>query len=514
MKFFKKILAGFIGTAMLSTSGIFFNAFASAEQILVGYCGDINMDNNIDLSDAASLQKYLMNPLPFENSEIYKRADLNEDGKINISDLSLLKQIILGKYNWRGIYEEREIEPTFIDAPISSVSASMPSQGDAGLVIFYIDFPDCKYSNKLTTQQIEEMAFGQANNESEYYPFESMNGFFERSSKESLNLSGNVFSYTAKNPISSYNNNKVALTKECFEAFKNIVDFSQYDKDKDGIIDATLLTVPETASDDYWWPCAGGFEDSKYKVDGVKVGHLITGNSAPSNYSNFNSTYLHEMGHCMGLPDYYLYFSADSEGMHGAGGIELMDMDAYSDFCSFSKLMLGWYQENQVSVYDTSMGTQTYKLKNAQTKDGNCVIIPCGKLDNNYFSEYFIVEYATTDNNNSAVNKKIWWESTDSGIRIHHINAELYSDKWTYLKYQNGSEHTKNDDAGIRLIRLVNDGGSMFKTGSIIDNSTPGFKWYDNNEQESIPPNISIEVGELQNNEYTITISPSNLSVS
>ena len=56
----------------------------------------------------------------------------------------------------------------------------------------------------------------------------------------------------------------------------------------------------------------------------------------------------------MGLPDYYLYNSDDFEGMKGNAGTELMDADAASDFGCFSKLMLGWYQKNQVTVYDSS----------------------------------------------------------------------------------------------------------------------------------------------------------------
>ena len=54
--------------------------------------------------------------------------------------------------------------------------------------------------------------------------------------------------------------------------------------------------------------------------------------------------------------------------MKGNAGTELMDADAASDFGCFSKLMLGWYQKNQVSVYDSSKGTQTFQLQNAQTR--------------------------------------------------------------------------------------------------------------------------------------------------
>ncbi|MGN1411048.1 MAG: dockerin type I domain-containing protein [Oscillospiraceae bacterium] len=463
--------------------------------------GDLNSDSSISSLDILVMKKHLLDVMVINDTDTLKHADLNQDGYVNVIDLCALKNMIL--YSNDDNNDDNN-STKFITAPVSLIDGSLPSQGDANLVIFYIDFPDCTYSTKLTTEEVQEIAFASANENSINYPFESMSAFYSRSSKGAMDLKGQVFSYTAKNPIAYYNDDKVALAKECFEAFKDSTDFSSFDGDGDNQIDATLFTVPSSASDDYWWPCAGGFGDSEYQVDGVKIGHIITGNASPEDVNNFNSSYLHEMGHCLGLPDYYLYYTDDFDSMHGNAGTELMDADAYSDFSSFSKLMLGWYKENQVQVYNPSLGTQTFTLNNAQTDNGNCVIIPYGELDENYFSEYFIIEYSTNMGNNSVV-------GADSGIRIHHIKADRYSDEWwSYLKYKNGSEFTNNDDDGIRLIRLVNDGGDCFKTGDIINNSTSGFGWYDDNELESINPNVTISIGELQNDAYTITITSVN----
>ncbi|WP_295219600.1 dockerin type I domain-containing protein [Ruminococcus sp.] len=548
MKIRKKMVAAFSGALIAAVSCMCFSLQANAELALVGYRGDVNQDGTLSAADMVQLQKYLLGEAAFSTETEWRYGgDLNADNAVNGIDLGILRQCLTGTSEWIGIYEEREdpTEPTeplettvttettvltettttettaateittetvdespFLVAPIADIDASLPSQGEASLVIFYIDFPDCTYSNKLSAEELQEIAFGPENTSSENYPFESMSAFYARSSKGAMELNGQVFSYTAKNSISAYGTDKVALAKECFEAFKDSVDFSQYDSDGDGKIDATLFTVPETADNDNWWPCAGGFGDGEYTVDGVKVGHIITGNADSVSITNFNSSYLHEMGHCMGLPDYYLYYSDDGEGMHGSAGTELMDMDAYSDFSAFSKLMLGWYREDQISVYDPSQGAQTFQLKSAQTGDGNCVIIPYGKLDEKYFSEYFILEYSTVDGNNSGVASQ-WWTEIDSGVRIQHIQAEKYSDYWwTYFKYQNGSEFTNNDDDGIRLIRLVNDGGGVFKTGAAIDSNTSGFGWYDANEAETIDPGVTITVGALEDGSYTVTIAP------
>ncbi len=537
-----------IGTALLSAAtvaagiGMIALPHAYASWEWRGYRGDLNHDGVVSMVDIVKMQRYLLRLDSLQGEDILQRADLNQDHVVNVADLMMLKHCVLYEdflEIWEEIADTTTVtsdttapvttttettttttdttdaeDATFLTPSIQAVKASLPSQGDAKLVIFYVDFPDCKYTTDLSAEQIQEIAFGEADTSDSNYPFDSMRAFYERSSKGTMHLDGQVFRYTTKENRSAYDTDKDKLARECYDAFNDSVDFSQFDGNNDGVIDATLFSVPTAAGNDNWWPCAGPIGDSAYTVDGVTIGHIITGNAqieSETNYNNFNSSYLHEMGHCMGLPDYYLYNSDDFEGMKGNAGTELMDADAASDFGCFSKLMLGWYQKNQVSVYDSSKGTQTFQLQNAQTKNGNCVIIPYGKLDGRYFSEYLMIEYVTEDDNNSYINSPMnYWQSIDSGIRVYHIQADLQEDYWyAYFKYQNGSEYTNNDDDGIRLIRLANEqeGGSVFKTGDVIDGTISGFHWYDSNEQETIDPGVTVTVGDLKDGAYTITIS-------
>ncbi len=556
-KQWKQLLAGLLSAAILTGTA---SLYAGAEVELVGYKGDLNQDGEVTIVDIIGLQKHLLGLETLPSVWHTYCMDMDESSSVDVVDLGILKKCVLNNF-WIGIFEEQdttEIEPTepttdyvepteetdpletpeptteyieptedttvepteapsFITAPLASMGGSLPSQGAANLVVFYVDFPDCQYTYDPGEALLQEIAFGAEDTNDQNYPFDSFSAFYSRSSKGAMQLSGQVFRYTTKENQSAYDTDKEKLTKECFDAFADSVDFAQFDGDGDGKIDATLFTVPTAAGDDNWWPCAGpsGTITYGYTVDGKSVGHIITGNAqveSASDYRNFVSSYLHEMGHCMGLPDYYLYSSDDYEGMHGNAGTELMDTDASSDFGCFSKLMLGWYFDDQVQVYDTNAGSQTFTLQNAQTNEGNCVIIPYGELADGYHSEYMMVEFITPDNNNSGIAKFMsWWQQVGTGIRVYHIKADKQEESYwgDYLKYQNGSEATGFNDAGIRLIRLVNDaeGGSVFTTGDVIDGNISGFHWYDSSENESIETGFTITVGELTSEGYTITVS-------
>ena len=484
------------------------------EGLASGYfMGDINSNGQIDVGDAVLLQKWLL-AVPDTYLPNCKAGDLCKDDRLDVFDLCLLKRLLVSGETpeWVSDNDEPQVQGEFITANMAKHGASLPTQGDAKLVVFYVDFPDCRYDYEPTLDELNQISFGAANEASNCYPFESFPAFYERASKGSMNFTGQVFRYTTKKNQSAYDTDKVKIAKECYEAFKDQVDFSQFDGNGDGRIDATLFTTPTKAGDDNWWPCEGAFGDPDYRVDGVGIGHIITGNAqieGTDNYVNYISSYCHELGHCTGLPDYYLFTNpSDGEGMHGTAGIELMDMDAGSDFGAFSKLMEGWYTQDQVQVWYPEEGTKTFTLRNAQTDAGNCLIIPNGQLADDYFSEYFIVEYATKDGNNSGIGRNTaWWQTAGEGVRIYHIDATTEYGWNTYFRYASGSEFT-NQDQGRRLIRIIDDTDTdnFYHTGDTVTGSISGFHWYDANGGQTVDTGFSIEIGESANGTYTVTV--------
>jgi M6 family metalloprotease-like protein len=522
---------------------------ASADWKKIGYIGDLNSDGKFNVGDLVILTRFVLGSDGIPESGVYdmdgayyltgvrdeitsltsddiksgikylQLADIDQDGVIDTYDLVLLRKVVIEPdanaelvYRW---YTEEVVPPNYISAPIYDLYGSMPSQGDAKVAIISVDFPDCKFSYNAPTDEVERYTFGEADPSSKHFPYESIAAFYERSSKGAMKLSGKAYEYSAQQPISYYEGDifHKEIIYEVINALDSQIDFNDFDADKDGTIDAIMIVVPESAGKDNWWPTSGVFGgDKSFKPDGLKMGHVIVGNQtigADGDYSNYCTTYAHEMGHCMGLPDYYLYDTDDFQGMHGSAGFELMD-DAAGDFGAASKLMLGWYREDQVSVFDSSQGEQSFTLYNSETSEGNCVIIPRGDLADKYRSEFFIIEYTSLDSNNMRLKDK-WWMSTGSGVRIFHVEATLNDDRrYPTFLYKSGNNEATNYNMGIRFIRLVNEGNdktdNLFRDGAAVSSSTPGYMWYDSSGGLTVDSGTSVTVSKGENDTFIVTV--------
>lgn len=565
MKLRKIMYSAVIAAAAIVSASAVTAVNVSAEWQVEGIIGDLNSDNKINIADYVLLSKHILNIQPLDDESILNKADtyytvgnmygtefnelavydknekfihladLNQDGNVNSSDLMLMRKNIISYENINAVYRWYDditttttvtvtapitttVSGDFIAPPIYDLYGSMPSQGESELAVFYVDFPDSKFSYDASVEEIENAVFGEENTADANYPFESISAFYNRASKGALKISGSAYKYTAKYDKSYYENDvyKAKITSEVIKAFDELVDYNDFDSDGDKVIDSVLICVPNSEGtgewNSDWWPAAGAYYGEDVKFDGCTIGHVIVGNSvieSPTDHSHFVSSYSHELGHCMGLPDFYLYDNDtdDWQGLHGSAGFTMMD-DANCDFCSASKLMLGWYTSEQVQVYDSSAGTQTFTLNDAQSAVGNCVIIPCGRLDDNYFSEFFIIELMTyyNNNNNSLRDWMRWFNSRGEGIRVFHVDATAADNGWwKYFKYEDG----KDKENSRRFIRIIEDiqGDNLYYRGDVIDSSISGFKWYDSYGNQTTDPNIKITVDAINDGQAQITIS-------
>ena len=148
---------------------------ASAKWQRVGYVGDLNSDDKFSVADLVILTKYVLGAEGMPETGIYdmqgayyltgvrdeisslgqdaikngvkqfQLADMDEDGVIDTFDLAALRKVVVDPNNAKLLYRwyADEVEPPdYIDAPIYDLYGSMPSQGDAKVVAFSVEFPD------------------------------------------------------------------------------------------------------------------------------------------------------------------------------------------------------------------------------------------------------------------------------------------------------------------------------------------------------------------------------------
>ncbi len=532
MKCLARIAAGLSAAciaALSLTARPAVQASAEGTPVFVGFRGDINNDRVIDRTDVSLLQSYLLGDsleTDAAASAHLKDADFDGSNSFNAIDLTRLKRISMNIDPPVPIYENDPDGDILIPPPISALSPTLPGVGESRVLMVAVSFPDAQHP--LSADEIQKQCFGPADPQSQYYPQESISGYYSRASYGRLNMTGKVYTYTAQYEIDAYMQTdrrkadyrtRNHLLDEVLEALDDTIDYRDYDLNKDGILDTVILALPKEAmgrdvnddgSED-WVPCSCRYYGSA-EHDGVKPTKMCIGARDVTYVTKFNKTWIHELGHAMGLPDYYRVITNnphDQEGLIGNTGWEMMD-DAEGDFSAFSKLMNGWLKGNEIQIYNG--GTQTYELKTMQDAP-NCVLIPRGEF-NGFYSEYFIVEFNTPTVNNSAMyvgdNRLVLFRH--GGVRVLHCNAELCKgSRGMQLKWSINSEFYDRTNKKQRVLRAINYHNNFFNDGKVITNETEGFAWYDENGDRTVDPGITITVSDFdENSGCKITIAPAS----
>lgn len=474
------------------------------------YAGDVNHDDLVNAADLVIFSKFIINRDTEDQYEL-RRADMDHNGILNSLDTAILRRNILGDVEPEQIVSPGTTENELpIEAPIKPVDHATPSTGDVKMLAFYVDFADTKYSDEMySTEQLNDELFG---NGAAQYPYESLTAWFERSSYGNLHLSGNVYTYSCSGNMSDYQDDTgfERLVMEVTSGLDDEIDFSDYDSDNDGIIDCMTFTVPLDDADEetknFWWGSTSTwYQNPYYEIDNMRIENYIIMDVMPyqNNMGEMKLTTIHEMGHSMGLPDYYKYESEDWQAFHGDAGYTKMD-DCIGDFTSFDKIMFGWLTESEIQKF--SGNTQTFELSDA-AQTGSCLLLPISSDADDYLSEYFLIEYVSDECNNTDIYS---WNDR-SGVRIFHVQSEIYTDYWdrTFFKYENYSEHYMGDDK-IRVLQLVNDDGGFYHSGDSVSFGTKNFAAYDQNGDQTIDTGYTIDIGDIIDGKYAITVKRTN----
>ena len=237
--------------------------------------------------------------------------------------------------------------------PIRTKAPGIRAAVENAVPVLCINYSDT--TTMYTPAQVETSLFANAGN--------TMRTYYSQASYDLFSVNAGVPGaggwFTAANPHSTYQYDAGSLLREAVQqADAAGFDFSQYDNDGDGYVDAVALvhqgSGAETGGDDGTeiWSHSSGIWPAEPTNDGVQVSAYVT---MPERFPLFwggqQSTigvFCHEYGHALGLPDFYDY-GYDSEGLGGwslmAGGSwngGALPGDTPAGLDAWSRVYEGW----------------------------------------------------------------------------------------------------------------------------------------------------------------------------
>ena len=329
----------------------------------------------------------------------------------------------------------------------------LPSTGNINVLVIPINLTSSKNNTKLKADL--EIAFNGTQAQTGWY---SVKEYYYISSYGQLNLTFDILDWYTPSKSASYYDSyynsstgyygSTLILDEVLKYYDSTIDFSRYDSNGDTYIDAIWLIYNydvnyESDDSDYW---AYVYQtSSEIQVDGVYAyyyGYAGTDfmYDKDTSYNSNNikidaHTYIHETGHLMGLDDYYDY----DESAGATGGLYYADMmDAnIGDHASISKLLLNWINPTVI----TGKGSVTLDLASFASS-GQAILITPYSIDSIY-NEYILIEFYTSTLLNE--NDEIYYDETTGtvyGIRVLHVDANVFLNSQGKVDYNNGSYMT------------------------------------------------------------------------
>lgn len=370
-------------------------------------------------------------------------------------DPALMAEALARQQAADSVSDNDDAAQTLAQLPINWQNG-MPTEGQARVIALHVSFPAGDgepaygFSDGDTVEALDALIDGDGG----AFPYEDLQSYYERSSYGKLSISGDAFEYEAAFPRSHYETNMASLFYEALEALDSQIDYTDYDGNGDGIIDAVYLRFggPSGSWGSPWWSYTESVKVDAPTYDGVTPCRLIR-LAEPSNSANGAATIIHETGHALGLPDYYSY-AAQTQIVSGRTGILTFDMmsDNTGDHNGFSKWLLGWLDGDDVTrVVATSDGVTATRggavlaTSAAGTDAGVALdlgafvsdnptatggIIVASNADEGIFSSYYVLEYDGHAGNDSVSYRTSTGEvrPLPNGFRMFRVQASLTDD--------------------------------------------------------------------------------------
>lgn len=279
-----------------------------------------------------------------------------------------LKKQLKEEGRWQEYLQKRaNLSDRGIDMPAPYPPNLLAVRQNAGLyktatttylnaLVILVDFSDNPADSlNHPPAEYEDLLFSEGT-----HPTGSMNDWYLENSYNEVGINGIVtpwvrlpqtYDYYTNNDngFGAYPMNAQKMTEDAVLAVDSLVDFSQFDNDNDGYVDALFIVhagpgAESTGNDGDIWSHSWVMNDTLNR-DGVTLYGYTTEPEVQGSGLVTMGVFGHEFGHALGLPDLYdTDYSSDGVGMWsmmaggswGGGGTKPVHFDAWS------KMQMGW----------------------------------------------------------------------------------------------------------------------------------------------------------------------------
>ncbi|GHU98206.1 hypothetical protein FACS1894211_01570 [Clostridia bacterium] len=344
----------------------------------------------------------------------------------------------------------------------SGLRQVMPSIGVAKPLALLIDFPDYNRPRFVTAAAVKAELFSIGNER-------SLSSYYYRSSYGKLRIEGDVLDwYRAAKPRADYANDKAIMTEALNSFIAKGLNLADYDADGDKVVDSLFVLwagALQMGSNTWGGAYRSTWNGSPWttKVTGYIFvpGQTVWKAVAPVICNTLSLR--HEVGHLLGLNDYYSYDTEDKRrngyaftGGASEGGLGTMDMmdSNLGDHNAFSKWLLGWLDPKIVEYGDRAnldYATDVYSLRPI-SENGDALFVKLKQSDD-LFTELFVIETVAPTLNGTSLGRL-----SGPVVRILHVDATPQradeSGNWRGYGFRNDNSYTS-----VKFISVVEADG-------------------------------------------------------
>lgn len=363
-----------------------------------------------------------------------------------------------------------------------------PAYGSQKAIVVLVEFQDLKFNASYDAHDYFSRMLNE-DNFADYGATGCAAQFFRENSNGAFTPEFDVFGpITLSNNMSYYGGNDwwgndlhpADMVKEACEQLDATVDFSEYDRDNDGIVDNIFVFyagrgeasggAANTVWPHSWNMVSAGYENLYF--DGVRIHTYGCSNEWEGSRPDGVGTFVHEFSHVMGLPDLYAtdYTTAFTPGAYSALDYGPYNNDGMTppNYGAFERYALGWMKPNEIK------GPLSATLRPVTSN-------MAGIIHTSKDTEFFLLENR----------QKTGWDAyiPGHGMLIWHVDYD--ASVWTRNTVNNSASHQYVDieEADGTQSEYSQDGDTFPGTGnktSFTATTTPAMKTW-NNESLDYP---------------------------